>query len=126
MGAVPPTHDCLKDSKVCGELGDFNNNDKTQIAMLEMLMANIMACDLLIVKGFQCHFLKAESKKKKVVAQNLVTVPNSMEWIESLAKASTHGAVFAVTGGDHFMSNDMFIAAELPAKKAKIAQVKEK
>ncbi len=69
--------------------------------------------------------MKAELKMKKVVAQNLVTVPNSMERIEALAKASTHGAVFAVTGGDHFTSNDMFMAAELPAKKAKIAQLKE-
>ncbi len=36
-------------------------------------------------------------------------------------KASTHSAVFAVTGGDHFMSDDMFMAAELPAKKSKFA-----
>ncbi len=64
-------------------------------------------------------------KKKKVVAQIMVAVPNSIEWIEVLAKASTDGAVFSVTGGDHFMSDDMFMAAELLAKKAKNSQLKE-
>ncbi len=41
-----------------------------------------------------------------------------MEWIEALVKVSTHG-------GDHFTLHDMFMAAKLPAKKAKIAQLKE-
>ncbi len=56
---------------------------------------------------------------------NSVAVPNSMEPIEALAKASTYGAVFAVTGGDHFTLDGMFMAAKLAAKKAKIAQLKE-
>ena len=125
VGAVPPTRACLKDSKVRREVGDSDRNDETQIAMAEMQMANMLACDLLSAKGFQGHYLKAELKKNKVVAQNSVTVPNSKERIEALAKASTHGALFAVTGGDHFTSDDMFMAAELPAKKAKIARLKE-
>ncbi len=125
MGAVPPTRACLKNSKVCRELGDSNNNDETQIAMLQMQMDLMMACDLFTAKGFQGHFLKAELKKKKVVAKNLVMVVNSMEQIEALANARTHSAVFAVTGEDHFKSNNIFMAAELPAKKAKIAQLKK-
>ncbi len=55
----------------------------------------------------------------------LVTVPHTKECVEALAKASTHGAAFAVTGGDHFTSDDMFKAAKLPAKKAKIEQLKK-
>ncbi len=102
VGAVTLTCACLKDSKVCHELGDSNSNDETQIAMSEMQIANIMACDLLTAKGFQGHFLKKELKKKKVGTHNLVMVPNFIEQIEALAKASTHGAAFVVTGGDHF------------------------
>jgi len=45
--------------------------------------------------------------------------------VEALAKATPHGVVLAVTGGDHFTSDDMFFAAELPAKKARIAQKKK-
>jgi len=75
VGVVPPTCACLKDSKVCRELGDSDSNDETQIAMSEMQIANIMACDLLTAKGFQGHFLKKELKKKKVGAHNSVVVP---------------------------------------------------
>ncbi len=71
-----------------------------------------MACILLTSKGFHGHFLKTELKKKKVVAHNSVTVPNSMEQIKALAMASTNGAVFAGTGGDHFTLDDMFMAAK--------------
>ncbi len=52
VGAIPPTCACLKDSKVCRELGDSNINDETQIAMSEMQKASRMACNLLTVKGF--------------------------------------------------------------------------
>ncbi len=120
VGTVPPTRACLKDSKAWTELGESNSNDKTQIGMSGMQMSNRIACNLLTAKCFQGYFLKAELKKKKVVARNLVTVPNSNEWIEALAMASTHGAVFAVTGGDHFTSDDMFMLAELPEKKTKL------
>mmetsp|Transcript_6062 Transcript_6062/g.12387 ORF Transcript_6062/g.12387 Transcript_6062/m.12387 type:complete len:178 (+) Transcript_6062:100-633(+) len=75
--------------------------------------------------GFNGHLLKALLRKKKEVKMVLVTVPHTEERVEALAKASTHGAVFAVTGGDHFTSDDMFKAAELPAKKAKIEQLKK-
>ncbi len=90
----------------------------TQIAMMEMQMANTMACDLLTVHGFQGNFLKAEIRRttsKK--AKQLVTVPNLKERVEALSKASTHGAIFAVMGRYYFTSDDMFKAAELPAKK---------
>ncbi len=90
----------------------------TQIVMMDMLMANTIACDLLTSHGFQSNFLKAEIRRtmsKK--AQQLVMVPNSKELVEALSKASTHCTIFVVTGGYHFTSNDMSKAAELPAKK---------
>ncbi len=86
--------------------------------MMEMQTANTMLCDLLTAHGFQGNLLKAEIRRttsKK--AQQSVTVPNLKERVEALSKASTHGAIFAVTGGYHFTSDDMFKAAELPAKK---------
>ncbi len=45
--------------------------------------------------------------------------------MEALAKASTHGAIFALTGGNHFTSDNMFKAAELPRQKAQIAEMKK-
>lgn len=54
-----------------------------------------------------------------------MTVALSAEQVEALVKATTHGAAFVVTGGDHFTSDDMFFAPELPAKKARIAQLKK-
>ena len=56
VGTVPPTCACLKYSKVHRELGDSDSNDKTQIAMLEMQMANRMVCDLLTAKVFRAIF----------------------------------------------------------------------
>ncbi len=86
--------------------------------MSKMNMTNRMACDFLTAKGFPGHFFKTELKK-------LVTVQNSMEQIEPFAKVSMHGVVVAVTtGGDHFMSDYMFMEAELPAKKTKMAHFK--
>ncbi len=89
--------------------------------MAKMQQANTTACELLTAWGFQGHFLKAELKKKKERASALVTIANSKERVEALAKANTHGAILAVTGGEHFTSNDMFKAAEMPAKKARIS-----
>mmetsp|Transcript_17008 Transcript_17008/g.35490 ORF Transcript_17008/g.35490 Transcript_17008/m.35490 type:complete len:99 (-) Transcript_17008:356-652(-) len=77
VGAVPPTRACLNDSQVRRELGDSSDADKTHIAMAEMQLANSMACGVLTAHGFQGHFLK--------VAE----------------------AIFAITGGDHFTSNDL-------------------
>ncbi len=125
VGAVPPTCACLNDKQVCWEVGDSSPDDAIQMEMTEMQRANTMACDLLTARGFKGQFLKAELKKKKEVGVALVTVPNLRERVEALAKASTHGAIFAVTGGEHFTSDDMFKAAELPARKARIAALKK-
>ncbi len=80
VGVVLPTHACLKDFKVCRDIGYSNINEKTHIIMSKMEMANRMACELLTPKGFQGHFLMVELKKKKVVAQNLVMVPILMNF----------------------------------------------
>ncbi len=40
-------------------------------------------------------------------------------------KASTHDAIFALTSGNHFTSDNMFKATELPFGKAQIAVMKK-
>ncbi len=84
-----------------------------------------MTCDLLTVSGFYGHILKAALRKKKEVNVGLVTVPHPKEHVEALAKASTDGAIFAVTSGDHFTSDDMFKVAKLRARKSRIGQLKK-
>ncbi len=99
----------------------------TQIAMMEMQMAKTMACDLLMAHGFQGNLLKAEIwKKKSKKAQQLVTVPNSKEHVETLSKASTHGAIFVVMGRLLFTTDDMFMAKELPTRIQQIGKWKKK
>ncbi len=90
-----------------------------------MQFANTLLCDLLIARGFKGELLKAEIKKKSEVPWALLTVTHSREQVEALAKASTHGAIFALTGGNHFTSDNMFKAAELPHQKAQIAEMKK-
>ncbi len=92
--------------------------------MREMQFANTLSCDLLIARGFKGELLKAEIKKKSKVPWALMTVAHSREQVEALVKASTHGEIFALTGGEHFTSDDMFKAADLPLQKAQIAAMK--
>ncbi len=92
--------------------------------MTEMQHANSMDCDVLTAHRFQGHLLKILLQKSRTAES--ITVPNSKECIEALATASTHGAIFAITGGDRFTSDDLFKAAELPAKRAFIIELKKK
>ncbi len=54
---------------------------------------------------------------KKIVAEDFVTVSNSKEWLEALAKTSTHYADFVTMGEDYFTSDNMFISVDLHVKR---------
>ncbi len=54
-----------------------------------------------------------------------VTVANTHERQEALAKATTHGKKFYVTGGVHITSDNMFIAAEMGNRKREIAEMEK-
>ena len=55
--------------------------------------------------------------------RNLVTVRHSRERIQLLAKASTHGAKFCATHGEHLTSDDMFKACEVPVMEAEVKRM---
>ena len=125
VGAIPPTQACLKSPKVCHEVGDSSPEDKMQILMTEIQNANTIACDLLTVRGFDGSMLRAHLKKKQKIEKRAeVTVPISQERLDALAKAATHGAHFAATGGQHFTSDDVIQAAEIPVRKEQIKKWK--
>ena len=71
--------------------------------------ANKLSTYFLNEHGYNGSTFKAEinilTKKKKK------TVPETREIIEILASATSHGAIFHVTGGGHLTSDNMFQAA---------------
>ncbi len=123
VGAVPPTRACLKDPKVRREVGDASPEDAMQIVMMEMQEANTNSCNLLQHLGYDGSLLRATLRKQK---ENVaVTVPHSRERLEALAAASTHGAFFAATGGEHLTSDDVFKQAELMKRKETITKLEK-
>jgi hypothetical protein len=54
-----------------------------------------------------------------------VTVVNTWEWQEALAKATAYGKKFFVTGGEHINSDNMFIAAEMGNREREIVEMKK-
>ncbi len=58
-------------------------------------------------------------------AATVVTVSNSKEHVEVSASTSTHRAIFVITEGDRFTSDDVLQTEELPAKCLPIAQWKK-
>jgi hypothetical protein len=55
-----------------------------------------------------------------------VTVANTRERQEALAKATTHGKKFYVTGGEHITSDDMIFATEMGNCKREIAEMEKR
>ena len=55
--------------------------------------------------------------------RKLVTVRHSRERIELLAKASTHGAKFCATHGEHLTLDDMFKACEVRVMESEVKRM---
>ena len=82
--------------------------------------------------GYDADLLKTEFNEDRIRAAAAeeeldlsVTVANTRERQEALAKATTHGKKFYVTGGEHITSDDMFIAAEMGNRKREIAEMEK-
>ncbi len=88
-------------------------------------MANTLFCNFLTKRGYWGHFLLPELHKKVEVTATSVTVVNMVKHEKDWSKTSTHGAIFAMTGGKDFTSNDIFKATDLSAKLAKIKESKK-
>ncbi len=85
-------------------------------------MANTLSCNFLTKRGYWGHILLTELHQKAEVTATSVTVASFLEHEKDLAKASTHGAIFALTGVKHFLFNNMFKSADLSIKLAKIEE----
>ncbi len=75
-------------------------------------------------RGFKGESL-VKTKEKTFKGVIPVTGSNSSDCKEALVKATTHGEILTITGDVHFTSDDMFKAAELPARKAKIQELEK-
>ena len=130
VGAVPLTMKCLSDDNVRHNGNDKNDPeyDKYQIIQSK----NDFSCAQLSTMGYDADLLKTEFNEDRIRAAAAeeeldlsVTVANTRERQEALAKATTHGKKFYVTGGEHITSDDMFIAAEMGNRKREIAEMEK-
>jgi hypothetical protein len=130
VGAVPLTMKCLSDDNVRHNGNDKNDPeyDKYQIIQSK----NDFSCAQLSTMGYDADLLKTEFNEDRIRAAAAeeeldlsVTVANTRERQEALAKATTYGKKFYVTGGEHITSDDMFIAAEMGNRKREIAEMEK-
>jgi len=121
---------CLSDDNVWHNGNDKNDPeyDKYQIIQLK----NDFSCTQLSTMGYDTDLLKTEFNEDRIRAAAVeeeldlsVTVANTHERQEALAKATTYGKKFYVTGGEHITSDDMFIAAEMGNRKREIAEMEK-
>ena len=83
--------------------------------------------------GYDADLLKTEFSENRIRAAATeeeldlsITVANTRERQEALAKATTYGKTFYVTGGKHITSDDMFIATDMGNRKREIAETEKK
>ena len=115
VGAAPFTEACLKSHLVRHD----GKDDPLWKRFQQMERQNELACLLLTEGSYYGHHLRVELKENLTTPQS-VTVPQTQEHLEALAKAKTHGELFFVTGGDHLTTDDAFKAAELKNREKDI------
>jgi hypothetical protein len=130
VGAVPLRIKCLSNNNVRhnGNNGNDPEYNKCQIIQLK----NDYSCAQLSTMVYDANLLKTEFNEDGIRAAAAeeeldlsITVANTHEWQEALAKAATYGKKFYVTGGKHITSDDMFIAAEMGNCKREIAETEK-
>ena len=103
-GAAPLTRACLQNnSQVRREIGD--DDDAANTAMTRIQESNNVSTHFLSRNGFDGNVFKDNVKK---VSRKSVTVWHSMERIEKIQQATTHGNLFHATGGGHLTDDDIF------------------
>jgi len=114
VGAAPLTEACLNSEKVRHEAGV--DGDPLVAMLRNMQLHNDTCCLLLRRRGYSADLLSAKLDEREAQT-NEVTEPNTKERVEALAKATTHGERFHVTGGSHHTSDDMFKSAEMDNRR---------
>jgi len=129
VGVVPLTMKCLSDDNVRHNGNNENDPeyDKYQIIQSK----NDYTCTQLSTMGYDADLLKTEFSEDRIraaAAEELdfsITVANTHERQEALAKATTYGKKFYVTGGKHITLDDKFIAAEMGNRKREITEMEK-
>ena len=110
IGAAPMTIACLSDKQVRRTIGDAD--DETNLVMRELNDANDAATFTLSMRSYRSDLLSARCIKETLV--RTIAKAHSLDRLELLAKASTHGAKFFATGGGHATSDDFFKSVKIP------------
>ena len=116
IGAAPLTRACLSDTQVRRTIGDAQ--DETNQVMRELNRANAVATFTLTMRSYRGDLLSARCIEEEMARP--ITEAHSLERLELLAKASSHGAKFFATGGGHATTDDFFRAIEIPVWNAAI------
>jgi hypothetical protein len=113
VGAVPLSRRCLSSPKVRRSISDGTDNQQALVHLL--VEHNMIACNALTLEGFNGNVMKVTLKPVKCT--NAVTRPHTLERIQLLSQAKTHGNIFAATGGIHLTANDIFKSIALKERK---------
>jgi hypothetical protein len=129
VGVVPLTMKCLSDDNVRHNGNNENDPEYNKYQIIQS--KNDYSCTQLSTMGYDADLLKTEFSEDRIraaAAEELdfsITVANTRERQEALAKATTYGKKFYVTGGKHITSDDMFIAAEMGNRKKEITEMEK-
>ena len=116
IGAAPMMRACLSDNQVRRTIGDAD--DEANLVMQELNGANATPTFTLSIRSYKSDLLSARCIKETLVWP--ITKAHSLERMELLAEASTHGAKFFATGGGHATSDDFFKSFEIPVWESEI------
>jgi hypothetical protein len=114
VGTVLHTRKCLTNLKV--RHNGMDERDPNFDAYQDVQSQNDYSTTQLNVMGYRGDVLGAKfhpDKISKRKASGPVTVANTRERQEALAATHTHGNKICVMGGEHVMSDDLFIVVEL-------------
>ena len=118
----PLTMPCLSNPKVRCQLGD--REDDTGDLMRDLQHANDLAVYQLDHRAYDGSVWAAELEE--VPEDDApVTVKHSAARVNVLASRTTTSGKFAVTGGYHLTSNDIFKSMEVEARKRTVAQLEK-
>ena len=108
-GAAPLTKACLNNPKVRKSIGDGDDDYQHLVGLIQQ--ANDIATCTLTECGFNGSFLTG--KIVPIVRPKIITEEHLLDHRMLLAKASTHGQKFSVTGRAHLTLDDILIGSEL-------------